>query len=44
VNIRADGVANLQIIAGRIALQYDTDLRFAFNPEAFANGAIRLVE
>ena len=44
VNIQADGVANLQVVAGRIALLYNTDARFAFRPEEFANGAIRLVE
>jgi hypothetical protein len=44
VNIQADGVANLQIIAGRISAFYNRDLRLAFREEAFANGAIRLVE
>jgi hypothetical protein len=44
VNIKAEGVANLQIIAGRISALFNRDLRLAFRPEAFANGAIRLVE
>jgi hypothetical protein len=44
VNLRADGVANLQVIAGRIALQYNTDARFAYDASQFAGGAIQLVE
>ena len=44
VNFRTSGLANLQVIAAQISLNYDTDTRFAFNAASFANGKIHLVE
>jgi hypothetical protein len=44
IDIRANGVANIQVIAGRIGLRYDTNVRITYRPELFASGAVRLVE
>ena len=44
VFITASGLANLQVIAGKIQIDSDADTRFAFTPQFFANGSIRLVE
>jgi len=40
----ASGLTNLQIIAGKIKIDNDASARFAYTPEFFANGRIRLVE
>jgi hypothetical protein len=44
VFVTASGVANLQIISGKIQIDSNADARFAYTPELFANGVIRLVE
>ena len=44
VFITASGLANLQVIAGQIQIDSDANARFAYTPEYFANGSIRLVE
>ena len=44
VYITASGLANLQIISGKIQIDSNADARFAYTPEFFANGSIRLVE
>jgi hypothetical protein len=44
VDLRGSGLANLQVIAAQIDLNSDGNVRFAFRPEAFANGKIHLVE
>ena len=44
VYIIASGLANLQVISGKIKVDFDSDARFAFTPELFANGTIHLVE
>ena len=44
VYITASGLANLQVIAGKIQVDSNADARFAFTPQFFANGDIRLVE
>ena len=44
VHITASGLANLQVISGKIQIDSDADARFAYTPEYFANGSIRLVE
>jgi hypothetical protein len=44
VYITASGLANLQIIAGKIQIDSNADARFAYTPQFFANGNIRLVE
>jgi len=44
VYITASGLADLQVIAGKIQVDSNADARFAFTPQYFANGSIRLVE
>jgi Flp pilus assembly protein TadG len=44
VRIQASGLANLQIIAGKIEIISDSSARFAFVQGDFANAKIRLVE
>jgi hypothetical protein len=44
VYITASGLANLQVIAGKIRIDSGANARFAFTPEYFANGNIRLIE
>jgi putative Flp pilus-assembly TadE/G-like protein len=44
VFVTASGLSNLQVISGRIQVDSDADARFAFTPQFFANGAIRLTE
>jgi hypothetical protein len=44
VFVTASGVANLQVIAGKIQVDSNADARFAYTPQFFANGAIRLIE
>jgi hypothetical protein len=44
VYITASGLSDLQVIAGRIQVDSDADARFAYTPQYFANGDIRLVE
>lgn len=44
VYITASGLANLQVIAGKIQIDSNADARFAYTPQFFANGSIRLVE
>jgi hypothetical protein len=44
VDIRADGLANVQIIAAQINLTYDNDVRLTYDPTQFANGRLHLVE
>lgn len=44
VFITASGLANLQVIAGKIQVDSGASARFAFTPQFFANGNIRLVE
>jgi hypothetical protein len=44
VYITASGLANLQVLSGKIQIDSDADARFAFTPQWFANGNIRLVE
>ena len=44
VYITASGLSNLQVIAGKIQIDSDANARFAYTPEYFANGSIRLVE
>jgi hypothetical protein len=44
VFITASGLSNLQVISGKIQVDSDADARFAYTPEYFANGSIRLVE
>ncbi|MES2209410.1 MAG: Ig-like domain-containing protein [Chloroflexota bacterium] len=44
VLITASGVSNLQIIAGKIQVDSNADARFAYTPQFFANGNLRLVE
>jgi hypothetical protein len=44
VRIQASGLANLQVISGKIEVISDANARFAFTPEFFANAKIRLVE
>ena len=44
VYITASGLANLQVISGKIQIDSNADARFAFTPQYFANGDIRLVE
>ena len=44
VYITASGLANLQVISGKLQIDSDADARFAYTPQYFANGAIRLVE
>jgi len=44
VYITASGLANLQVISGKIQIDSNADTRFAFTPQYFANGNIRLIE
>ena len=44
VLIEASGMANLQIIAGEIQVDSNSDARFGFKPSVFANSSIHLVE
>jgi hypothetical protein len=44
VFVTASGVANLQVIAGKIQIDSNADARFAYTPQFFANGSIRLIE
>jgi hypothetical protein len=44
VLIESSGLADLQIISGRIQINNDADTRFAYTPGFFANGKIHLVE
>ena len=44
VNLNAPGLANLQIIAAELNMLYDESARFAYDPSAFANGKLHLVE
>lgn len=44
VYITASGLANLQVIAGKIQIDSNADTRFAFTPQYFANGSIHLAE
>jgi len=44
VAITASGLANLQIISNEIFITNAAEARFAFTPQFFANGNIRLVE
>jgi hypothetical protein len=44
IYITASGLADLQVIAGKIQIDSNADTRFAFTPSKFANGGIRLVE
>jgi Flp pilus assembly protein TadG len=44
VYITASGLANLQVISGKLQIDSDADARFAYTPQYFANGSIRLVE
>lgn len=40
----ASGLANLQVISGKIKVDFDANARFAYTPQFFANGNIHLVE
>jgi hypothetical protein len=44
VYVTASGLANLQVIAGKIRIDSGANARFAYTPEFFANGNIRLIE
>jgi Flp pilus assembly protein TadG len=44
VYITASGLANLQVIAGKIQIDSNADARFAFTPQFFASGNVRLIE
>jgi Flp pilus assembly protein TadG len=44
VYITASGLANLQVIAGKIRVDSGANARFAYTPQFFANGSIRLIE
>ena len=44
VYVTASGLADLQIISGKIQIDSDADARFAYTPQFFANGNIRLIE
>jgi len=44
VYVTASGLANLQIIAGKVRIDSGANARFAYRPEFFANGSIRLIE
>lgn len=44
VFVTASGLADLQIIAGKIQIDSDANARFAYVPSKFANGVIRLIE
>jgi hypothetical protein len=44
VYVTASGLANLQIIAGKIRIDSGANARFAYTPQFFANGSIRLIE
>ena len=44
VYITASGLANLQVLSGKIQIDSDANARFAFTPQYFANGNVRLVE
>jgi hypothetical protein len=44
VFITASGLANLQVISGKILIDSGANARFAYTPEFFANGSIRLIE
>jgi hypothetical protein len=44
VYITASGLANLQVIAGEIRIDSGANARFAYTPQFFANGSIRLIE
>jgi hypothetical protein len=44
VYVTASGLANLQVIAGKIRIDSGANARFAFTPQFFANGNIRLIE
>jgi hypothetical protein len=44
VYITASGLANLQVIAGMIQIDSNAYARFAYTPQYFANGTIRLIE
>jgi hypothetical protein len=44
VLIESSGLAELQVIAGKIWITSDADTRFSYTPSHFANGVIHLVE
>ena len=44
VDLMGSGLANLQVIAAQVDLNSNGNVRFAYRPEAFANGKIHLVE
>ena len=44
VFVTASGVANVQVIAGKIQIDSAANARFAYTPQFFANGVIRLIE
>ena len=44
VTLTSGGLANLQVLSGRIEIDTTINTRFAFTPSLFANGNIHLVE